>query len=181
MSKYFLSSLSCHFHSGCTHLNRVHTILLSRGHIKAHLHKRHLSIIILMELQCHFILASCALWHIAQWDFKYWLFPNVKGKKLPCKRVTAFFKEEKHIVTIHSYSSSRWSENSTLLLAMPSRLQFRIPTPQRIPIIQYSFTSKLYCPPVPSFHTQVFFSQVQMIVGLEEIWELVKFLQERGT
>lgn len=69
--------------SACTHLYRVHTILLSGRHIETHLHKRYFRIIILMELQCYLIFASCALRYIAEWDLKNWLLSNVKREKLP--------------------------------------------------------------------------------------------------
>lgn len=83
-------------YSGCTHLHRINTILLSGRHIEAHLHKRYLSIIILMELQRNLIFASCALGHIAEWDLKNWLLPNVKREELSCEGAIGSSFQTKH-------------------------------------------------------------------------------------
>lgn len=67
-----------------THLHRVHAILLGGGHIEANFHERDLSIIILVELQRHLVLARRALGDVAEGDLKHRLLPNVKGEQLPC-------------------------------------------------------------------------------------------------
>lgn len=55
----------------CTHLYRVHAIVACAGwHVETDLHERHLSIIILVELQSDLILTRGALGNASEGDLK---------------------------------------------------------------------------------------------------------------
>ena len=65
---------------GRPHLNGVHAVLLGGRHIEAHLHERDLCVVILVEFQCHLILACGALGHVAERYLEDRLVANVEGK-----------------------------------------------------------------------------------------------------
>lgn len=89
------------------HLNGVHTILLGGWHVEAHLHERHLGVVILVELQRHLILACGALGHVAKGDLEDWLVPNVEGKQLPCgKKLSQPYNAALLLASTNPYSSS---------------------------------------------------------------------------
>lgn len=67
-----------------TYLDRVWPIISSVGRdIETHFHERHLCIIVLMELHCHFVLSRCTLGYAAQGDLKRGTVIHVEWQQRP--------------------------------------------------------------------------------------------------